>query len=82
MADLGKLLADYFVDVGRTASGPIEMPAEQTKQPHRERGGEIYGAEACVGGRQEMPVGLGTEISFGATNGQRRQTLRRRQQRI
>lgn len=32
--DVGKLLADYFVDVGRTASGPIEMPAQQTKQPH------------------------------------------------
>lgn len=35
--DVGKLLADYFVDVGRTASGPIEMPAQQTKQPHMER---------------------------------------------
>lgn len=35
--DVGKLLADYFVDVGRTASGPIEMPAQQTKQPHIER---------------------------------------------
>lgn len=77
---MGKLLADYFVDVGRTASGPIEMPAEQTKQPHRERGGDIRSRGMC--GRQEMPVGLGTEISFGATNGQRRQTLRRRQQRI
>lgn len=54
MGDLGKLLADYFVDVGRTASGPIEMPAEQTKQPHRERerGGDMRG-ETCVGGRQE-----------------------------
>lgn len=76
---MGKLLADYFVDVGRTASGPIEMPAEQTKQPHRERDrGRYKGGDMC--GRQAG--GLGTEISFGATNGQRRQTSRRRQQRI
>jgi len=26
-----KITSDYFVDAGRTASGPIEMPAEQQK---------------------------------------------------
>lgn len=53
--DVGKLLADYFVDVGRTASGPIEMPAQQTKQPHRER--DMW--------ELEMELGLGVEISLG-----------------
>lgn len=52
---MSKLLADYFVDVGRTASGPIEMPAEQTKQPHIERGGGRE-RERDMCGRQEMPM--------------------------
>lgn len=72
--DVGKLLADYFVDVGRTASGPIEMPAQQTKQPHMER--DMWEMEPGFGVR-----GWGWDL-FGPTNGQRRQTLRRRQQRI
>lgn len=55
--DVGKLLADYFVDVGRTASGPIEMPAQQTKQPHRER--DMWELE------MELGFGVGVEISLG-----------------
>lgn len=55
--DVGKLLADYFVDVGRTASGPIEMPAQQTKQPHIER--DMWEMEPGFG------VGVGVEISLG-----------------
>lgn len=55
--DVGKLLADYFVDVGRTASGPIEMPAQQTKQPHMER--DMWEMEPGFG------VGVGVEISLG-----------------
>lgn len=53
--DVGKLLADYFVDVGRTASGPIEMPAQQTKQPH------MWEMEMELG----FMVGVGVEISLG-----------------
>lgn len=55
--DVGKLLADYFVDVGRTASGPIEMPAQQTKQPHIER--DMWEME------MELGFVVGVEISLG-----------------
>lgn len=55
--DVGKLLADYFVDVGRTASGPIEMPAQQTKQPHMER--DMWEME------MELGFVVGDEISLG-----------------
>lgn len=55
--DVGKLLADYFVDVGRTASGPIEMPAQQTKQPHMER--DMWEMEPG------FMVEVGVEISLG-----------------
>lgn len=55
--DVGKLLADYFVDVGRTASGPIEMPAQQTKQPHMER--DMWEMEPG------FMAGVGVEISLG-----------------